>query len=594
MTWEGWTTIAVTLGVVAAMALNVAAPDLIMLAALAALLLLGIVSPEQALGGFANEAVITVAALFVVAAGIRDTGGLDFLARRILGQPRSLPSAQLRLMTPVAGMSAFLNNTPVVAMLVPIVGDWSRRIGIPASRLLIPLSYAAIMGGTCTLIGTSTNLVVAGLANADGVGIEIGMFDIAWLGVPSLLVGTLFVLIVSRWLLPDRGGVGRALDKPREYTVALRVEPTSPVVGQTIEKAGLRHLPGLYLVEIERDGQLMVAVGPEERLYAHDVLVFAGIVESVVDIRKIRGLVPATNQVRKLAQPTPERRMIEAVIAANSPLVGKSVRETRFRTEYDAAIIAVHRRGERIRSKVGDIVLQAGDTLLLEAHPSFLERHRNDATFALVSEVEGSAPPKHDKAWIATVILLAMVAANTLGWLPLVTAALIAGGAMIATRCIDGPTARHSLDISVLVTIAAAFGISAALEATGAASVLASSIVTVSVEAGAIGLLAAVYVVTSVITMLISNNAAAALMFPIAVATQQTAQAAGTEVDARAVVLVLMMAASASFASPLGYQTNLMVLGPGGYRFGDFFRIGVPLQVLLGAIAVVLAWWLWG
>lgn len=593
MTWEGWTTIGVIVGIVVAMALSVAAPDLIMVAALAVLMLFGIVSPEQALGGFANQAVITVGALFVVAAGIRDTGGLDFLARRVLGHPRSLASAQARLMTPVAGMSAFLNNTPVVAMLVPIVGDWSRRIGIPSSRLLIPLSYAAIMGGTCTLIGTSTNLVVAGLASARGDGFHVGMFDIAWLGVPSLLAGTAFVMLTSRWLLPDRTGPGRTIDNPREYTVALRVEPSSPVVGQTIEKAGLRHLPGLYLVEIERDGQLLVAVGPDVRIASGDVLVFAGIVESVVDVRKIRGLVPATDQVRKLAQPTPDRRMIEAVIAAASPLVGNSVRETRFRTEYGAAIIAVHRRGERIRSKVGDIVLQAGDTLLLEAPSSFLERHRNDATFALVSEVEGSAPPKHDKAWIATAILVAMVAVNTLGWLPLVTAAILAAGGMIATRCINGPTARRSLDLSVLVTIAAAFGISAALETTDAAGVLGQVILTVSGQAGAIGLLASIYVTTAVMALLIGNNGAAALMFPIALAAQHAAASTGTPVDGRAVVLVSMMAASASFATPLGYQTNLMVLGPGGYRFSDFFRIGVPLQLLLGTIAVLLAWWLW-
>ncbi len=585
---EAWTTVAVTAAIVAAMALNIAGPDLIMVAGLTVLLLLGIVTPEQALSGFSNEAVLTVAALFVVAAGIRDTGGLDVLARRVLGQPRSLAGAQLRLMLPVAGMSAFLNNTPVVAMLVPIVGDWSRRVGIPVSRLLIPLSYAAMLGGTCTLIGTSTNLVVAGLAAERDPTAAIGMFDIALVGVPTLVLGVLFILLTSRWLLPDRQGVQRSLDNPREYTVAMRVEKDSPVAGQTIEDAGLRHLPGLYLVEIERDGQLLVAVGPEERIYAGDTLVFAGVVESVVDLRKIRGLVPATDQVRKLAQPTPERRMIEAVIAPHSPMVGRSVRETRFRTSYDAAIIAVHRRGERVGGKVGDIILSAGDTLLLEAHPSFLERHRNDSDFALVSEVEGSAPPKHDKAWLATLVLCGMVAANTLGLLPLLTAALLAAGMMIATRCIDGGTARRSLELSVLITIAAAFGISAALETTGAARVIASSLVSFAVPLGPIGVLAAIYVVTAVVTLLISNNAAAALMFPIAMAAQE---AAGF--DGPAVVFVLMLAASACFATPIGYQTNLMVLGPGGYRFGDFFRIGVPLQLVLGALAVAVASFLW-
>lgn len=588
MGWDAWTAIGVTLGIVVAMAINLAAPDLLMIAGLTVLLLLGIVTPEQAFAGFANEAVLTVAALFVVAAGVRDTGALDFVARRVLGRPRSLPSAQLRLMAPVAGMSAFLNNTPVVAMLVPIVGDWSRRIGIPASRLLIPLSYAAILGGTCSLIGTSTNLVVAGLARERDPDLAIGMFDIAAVGLPTLLVGTVFILVLSRWLLPRREGLTRSLENPREYTVAMRVEKDSEVVGRTIEQAGLRHLPGLYLVEIERDGELLVAVGPDERMYAGDTLVFAGIIESVVDLRKIRGLVPATDQVRKLAQPTPERRMIEAVIAPQSPLVGRSVRETRFRTHYDAAIIAVHRRGERVRSKVGDIVLAAGDTLLLEAHPSFLARHRSDSDFALVSEVEGSAPPKHDKAWIATLVLIAMVALNTAGVLPLVTAALLAAGVMLITRCLTAHAARSALDLGVLVTIAAAFGISAGLETTGAASELAQGMVGLSVALGPVAVLAAIYVVTAVVTLIISNNAAAALMFPIAMAAQEA-----VGMSPLAGIYVLMMAASASFATPIGYQTNLMVLGPGGYRFSDFFRIGVPLQIVLGVLAVAVASAVW-
>ena len=587
MTWEGWTTVGVTIGIVAAMAMNLAAPDLLMVAGLTILLVLGILTPDQALSGFANEAVLTVAALFVVAAGIRDTGGLDFLARRVLGRPRSLTAALLRLMTPVAGMSAFLNNTPVVAMLMPVVSDWSRRVGIPASRLFIPLSYAAILGGTCTLIGTSTNLVVAGLARARS-GTDIPMFEIAVVGLPTAIVGTIFIVIFSRWLLPDRQGIDRSLDNPREYTVAMRVEQGSPIAGQTIEQAGLRHLPGLYLVEIEREDQLLVAVGPDERVYPDDTLVFAGIVESVVDLRKIRGLVPATNQVRKLAQPTPDRRMIEAVIAPQSPLVGRTVRETRFRTVYDAAIIAVHRRGARIRKKVGDIELAAADTLLLEAHPEFIRRHRSDSDFALVSEVAESTPLNHEKAWVATLLLVAMVAVNAAGLLPLITAALLAAGAMLLTGCLNVRAARRSLELSVLITIAAAFGISAALETTGAAGAIASGIVGASVALGPIGVLGAIYVVTSVITLLISNNAAAALMFPIAMATLGS-----VGVPERAGIYILMMAASASFATPIGYQTNLMVLGPGGYRFSDFFRLGVPLQIVLGILAVAIASAVW-
>lgn len=587
MTWQAWLTVGSTLLMVGLMALNVAGPDIILLGGLTGLLAVGIVTPAQAFAGFANPAVITIAALFVVAAGIRETGGLDFLGRRVLGQPRSLASAQLRMMLPVSGISAFLNNTPVVAMMVPLVIDWARRARLSIRRLLLPLSYAAIFGGVCTLIGTSTNLVVAGMALAHDPGLRFGMFDIAWLGVPVLVVGTLYVLVASRWLLPDGASEREALEHPREYTVLMRLEPGSPIVGQTIEKAGLRHLPGLYLVEIERDGHVMPAVGPQTRLYPDDRLLFAGIVDSVVDLRKIRGLVPATDQVDKL-EGRPQRCMVEAVVAAQSPLLGKTVRETGFRTLYNAAIIAVHRHGERIRSKVGDIILRPGDVLLLETERWFVHKRRHDHTFALLREVEGSEPPKHDKAWLATTILLAMVAVSAAGLMRLEVAALLAAAGMLLSRCLTSEQGRRSLDLRVLVTIAAAFGIGAALDRSGAAQVLGTGIVHFALPLGPIGVLAAVYVATAVLTEFVTNNAAAALMFPVAAASAHMAS-----MELRPVLLVLMIAASASFSTPIGYQTNLMVYGPGGYRFGDFLRIGLPLQVLIGALTVALAWILW-
>jgi di/tricarboxylate transporter len=382
--------------------------------------------------------------------------------------------------------------------------------------------------------------------------------------------------------------VQSAFDNPREYSVAMRVEPGSPVVGQTIENAGLRHLPGLYLVQIARDDEEIVAVGPDVHLMAGDVLVFAGVVDSVVDLRKIRGLVPDTDQVDKLLEPTASRRLFEAVIGRQSPLVGISIRESQFRTKYDGAIIAVHRRGERIQKKVGDIVLEVGDTLLLETDHSFERKHRNDGTFALVSEVRGSAPPRHDRAWIATVILVVMVAANAAGLVPLLTSALLATGAMLLTRCVTGPEARSAMDLRVLVTIASAFGVAAALDQSGAASLVASGIVELALPLGPVGLLASFYLVTSGFATIVGNNAAAALMFPIAASA---AEASGMAI--KPMLLVLMLAASASFATPISYQTNLMVLGPGGYRFTDFFRIGVPLQLVTGAVAVSVASWLW-
>ncbi|HEY8429503.1 MAG TPA: SLC13 family permease [Sandaracinaceae bacterium] len=584
MGWEAWVTVALTALMVVAMARNLAGPDAILLGGLTLLTTLGIVPLDRAFAGFANEGVLTVAVLFVVAAGVRDTGGLDALMRRVLGRPRSLAGAQLRMMVPVSAASAFLNNTPLVAMMVPVVTDWARRNGLAASRLLIPLSYASILGGTCTLIGTSTNLVVYGLARQHAPELDIGMFDITVLGVPVLLVGIAYIVLTSRALLPDRTGSHELIENPREYTVAMRVEPDSPVVGKSIEEAGLRHLPGLYLVEIERDGELMPAVDPETHLRAGDHLLFVGIVESVVDLRRIRGLVPATDQVEKLSAPSPSRRLLEAVVGAGSALAGKNVRELAFRTRYEAAIIAVHRNGERVGGKVGDIVLRAGDVLLLEAPPSFLRRHKNDSNFALVTEVEGSAPMQHAKAPIALGLMVAMIVLSATGVLPLLVAGLLAAGGMLVTGCLSGAEARRALELRVLIAIAASFGVGEALESSGAAAQIGGALVDVAAPFGPVAALAGIYLATALLTELITNNAAAALMFPLAAAAGDAAQ-----LPLLAVALVVMMAASASFSTPIGYQTNLMVYGPGGYRFGDFLRFGIPLQVTLAIVTISIA-----
>ena len=588
MGWQAWFTLALVAGLVAAMARGHAS-DLVMLGGLTLLLTLGIVVPEQALVGFSNEGVLAVAALFVLAAGIRETGALDLVARRVLGRPRAVAAAQIRMMLPMAGVSAFVNNTPIVAVAAPLVADWARRIGMSPSKLLIPLSYATILGGTCSLIGTSTNLVVSGLAR--GLGLEIGLFEIAWVGVPALVTGLLYVLVAAPRLLPDRGaGPGGPAD-PRAYGVTMRVEPGSAVVGLSIEAAGLRHLTGLFLAEIAREGELLPAAAPETVLRPGDQLLFVGVVGSVAELRRVRGLVPVDHDEdgsEARALPLRGRRLVEAVVAPGSSLVNHSVRESRFRTRYDAAVIAVHRRGERVPSKLGDIVLEPGDTLLLEARPGFLERHGRDPDFALAAEVAASEVPRHDRAGIAAVVLLGLVVAHTVFGVSLITAALLAAGAMVATRCLSAPEAVRSVDLRVVVTIAASFGVGEALASTGVAATISAMLVEAAAPLGPVAVLAGVYLATALLTELITNNAAAVLMFPIAAGA---AQAAGLEL--RPFAFTVMMAASASFSTPIGYQTNLMVWGPGGYRFSDFVRFGVPLQVVLAVVSIAVISWRW-
>ena len=586
MTWQGWLTLALIAGVLATLVLTAYSADLVVLTALGVLLVTGVLTPQQAFAGFANEGLVTVAVLFIVAAALRDTGGMARLTERVLGIPRTVLGAQMRLMLPVTAMSAFMNNTPLVAMMLPVVDDWSRKARLSASKLMIPLSYASILGGTCTLIGTSTNLVVDGLLIRSGHP-GMGMFELSWVGVPCAIFGVAFVILCGRWLLPDRKPVVSVQDDARRYTVEMLVEPGSPLVGKSIEDAGLRHLPGMFLIEIDRDGDVLPAVGPEERLHASDRLVFAGVVESVVDLQKIRGLTPATNQVFKLDAPRERRVMTEAVVSDTCPLIGKTVREGEFRSVYNAVIIAVARNGELLRQRIGDIVLRAGDTLLLEAPPSFAKDQRNSRDFFLVSRLADGVVPRHRKAWLAVLILAGMVAAATANLLPMVTAGMLAAGLMVGTRCLDWASAKRALDLRVLLVIAATLGLGSALEVSGAAQHIAGGLIRLGGSDPQV-LLVAVYGVTMLFTELITNNAAAALVFPIAMAT---ADAVGA--DYRPFAIAITMAASASFSTPIGYQTNLMVLGPGGYRFSDYFRIGIPLNLLmllLGSLLIPRIW----
>lgn len=594
MPWEAWFTLGVVGVLVVALARNWAGPDLVLLGGLTVLLVVGMLfdsprlpTPKQAVMGFGNSGPVTVGVLFVVVEGLMRTGAMARVTGPLLGLPKTALGAQARLLAPVAGLSAFLNNTPVVAMFMPVVDDWCKKMRLSPSRLFIPLSYASILGGVCTLIGTSTNLVINGLVVGQARLPALGMFEIAWIGVPCALAGLAYLLLVGRRLLPDRKPAVSLQDDPRQYTVEMVVAPGGPLVKQTIAQAGLRHLPGLYLMEIDREGEILAAVGPEQRLAAGDRLVFVGIVESVVDLQKIRGLAPASNQVFKLDSPRTDRCLIEAVVSDRCPLIGKSIREGRFRSAYNAAVLAVARSGEHVRKKIGDIVLRSGDTLLMEASPAFVERQRNSHHFFLVSRVAGSAPLRHERAWVALAILAGMVTAVTAGWLDMLAAAMLAGGLMVVTRCCTGGEARRSVNWQVLLVIGAALGIGKAMLASGAAGTIAEELIALA-RGNPWTVLAVVYGVTALFTELVTNNAAAVLVFPIAIAAART-----LGVNPMPFIMSVMVAASASFATPIGSPTKLMVYGPGGYRFSDYMRIGLPLNALIMCVTVGLAPIIW-
>lgn len=581
--WEGWLTLGITAMAFILNAVTALPAEIVFLGGLAVLLVSNVLSTPEALSGFSNAGMVTVGVLYVVVTGLQQTGALAWISQQVLGLPKTQSMAFLRLTVPVMALSGFLNNTPVVAMFIPVVSDWCRKLRISPSKLMIPLSYASIFGGLCTLIGTSTNLVVSGLLVDATDHPGLGIFDITAVGLPCALAGLVFLFFAQRWLLPTRKPVMGDRDDVRQYTLEMVVPSRSPLAGKTVEQAGLRHLPGLYLAEIVRGHQVLPAVSPQEILWEYDQLVFVGVVDSILDLHRLRGLQPATDQVFKLDTPRIERCLIEAVVSNTCPLVGQTIREGQFRTQYNAVVLAVARNGERLKGKVGDIRLQAGDTLLLETHPKFLEQQRVSSDFYLVSGLPDSELLRHEKAPIAIGALLLMVVLAGLGWLSMLKAAVLAAIIMVVTGCCAPIRALRSIQWSVLLVIAAALGISEAMQVTGAAGAIADSFLGIAGKNPWLAL-AAIYGITMVLTELITNNAAAALMFPVALSVAQS-----LGVNVMPFVIAIMIGASASFSTPIGYQTNLMVYGPGGYKFTDFARMGIPLNLLFWMMTVLIA-----
>jgi di/tricarboxylate transporter len=582
MDWQAWLSLALTFGVVATLMLTRFSPHFVLMGALAILSIAGVLTPEEALSGFANPALATVAAMFVVAGGLHASGGVDLLVNKFLGRPKNVRSAMLRMFLPVVPLSGFLNNTPVVATMIPAVNAWCRRIDIAPSKLMIPLSYGAIMGGCLTLIGTSTNLVVSGQYQALTGQPGFSLFAITPVGLPVAAIGLVYMLFVLPKLLPDRREQ-KPFENMREFTLEVAVDPNGPLVGLSVEQAGLRNLQRVYLVEIDRGENIVTAVPSEEQLRGGDRLVFAGETEAISDLLRINGIVASINEdnAAPLSESRAERRLVEVVVSQSCSSIGETVRGSRFRDRYGAVVLAVARNGERVEGNLGSIIIKPGDTLLLEARPAFVSRQKYNKDFLVINDLD-TVQPRHDKAMLAWGILLALVLAAGIGLTSMLNAALLGAAIMLITGCLSVSQAEKSLEFNVLITIAASFALGAALQKTGVADLLAEAIVSLSGGRPWL-LLVLTYVAVSLLTETITNNAAAVIMVPIilAIVTQ-----AG--LNPEPFMFAVMMAASASFATPLGYQTNLMVYGPGGYRFSDFLKAGLPMNLIIGVSTVTI------
>ncbi len=582
MSGEAWYTLAVAVVVVVVLVRDLLPPSAAFVGAMVAVLVPGVVEPAEAFSGFSNPATITIAAVYVLARGIEKTGILGPFLAATLAPGGSDRRVLARLTAPVAALSALMNNTPIVAVLAPQVERWAEREGRSPSMFLMPLSFAAILGGVVTVIGTATNLVVSGLFEAAGME-PMGFFEISKVGLPAAAVGLVVLVWLGPRLLPDRRSALQELGAEiRQFAIEMIVLEGGALDGATVEGGGLRHLSGVFLAEIERGGDVLAPVAPDMRMRGGDRLRFYGRARDVVDLDARKGLrMAAEDQVSSLD--TRRAAYFEAVVGAASPLVGRTLKESGFRDRYQAAVVAIHRAGQRLDRKLGSIPLRVGDTLLLVADPGWSARWRSHNHFLLAAPLEAPPPAGPRHAGRVAVVLASVVVLAASGATPLVSAALVGAVGMVLLGVLTPGEARAAVDLDVIVMIAAAFGFAAAMGTSGLALEIAVGVVDVFGGLGDLGLLAGVVIATSVLTQVVTNNAAALLLFPIAVNT-------ATEVglNPRGFGMAVAVTAALAFLTPIGYQTNIMVYGPGGYRFTDYLRLGLPLTVATIGIILVL------
>ena len=551
----------------------------IFIAAAAVLAVSGIITPVEALSGFANDAIAVMLMLIILSEVMRRTGFLEWLFEskfRVSGRYRRFLA---QMMPFVAGSSAFMNNTPIVAMMIPFVGEWGKKHNIPASRLLIPLSWAAILGGMVTLIGTSTNMIVNSLVVGSGRG-ELSILEFAPVGLLLLVGGMAYLLFFGWRLLPNRKAPTESFaDSPRKYVTNLAVQPSSPLVGKTVEEAQLRNLKGLFLVEIIRGDQVIAPVAPSERLQAGDEMVLAGVTSAVAELAsRFKGLKPESDlditHQEKL-------KVIEVVVSSRSNLQGMAVRETDFRGRYNAAILAVHRKGEKLGGKIGEVRLRSGDLLLLAAGEDFGKRTSGSDDLYVISMIREIHNINLKKSIFILTASFSCIVLSILGLVPLFKSLLALIALFLMLGILTLPELKRNLNMNLIVIAAFALALGKAVEITGLGGLLSEVVVKVFRPLGTVGVLAAVYVVTNLLADFITTAAAASIVFPFAASA-----ASALGVDGTPFYLAVAYGAAANFITPIGYQTNLMVYGPGGYRFRDFLKAGLPLKILCAVLAV--------
>ncbi len=591
MTADAWLTVAILVFTFIALIATKLPPATVFLGALTACVTLDLAPLGRSLAGFSNPGVLTIGALFMVAAGMYTTGAISLLSEKLIGRPKSMLGAQLKILPPIAFGSAFLNNTPLVAMMIPVIGDLCRSTGLSKSRLYIPLSFASILGGTCTLIGTAVNLIIAGLvldAIKSGAGgsaglREITMFDPSWVAVPAMILGLAMMMATSRWLLPAAPpGTTKALSQ-RRYGAEFTIPPGSPLAGQTLGATGFAQPVGFELLNLIRADGSHALPDASTRLQFHDVLVVSSELETLARLWTMNGLAPL-HTLHPMTTERHDHRLVEVVVSPQSSALGREVGEFPLPdSPFRISLIAICRNGEPVAGRMRDVRVEVGDVAVLEVDESFFFINAAEQQFSLVRRLRGYSIQRWHKAATAAAITAAMITSAAMGWLSMLNAAMLATGAMLLSGCMTLRIAARSMDWGTLIVLAAAIGVAAAVSESG----LAEQIATLLANLGGgdpTAALAVVFLGRIVMANLITNAASAVFMFPIALSIADQ-----LGVNFMPFAIALMTGTIGAAITPAAYQTNLMVYGPGESSFGDFVKMGVPLTLLVGAITVWLA-----
>jgi di/tricarboxylate transporter len=596
MTWEIALVLSLLVLTLALFVWEKVAPDLVALIMFVVLIATGLISQKEAFSVFSNTAPFTVAAMFVLSAALVKCGAIDRLSTLVeRAGTWSFPAIMFAMVVVVGGLSAFVNNTPVVVVMLPVVLNLARKMKVAPSKLLIPLSYAAVLGGTCTLIGTSTNLVANGMMTARGIE-GFSMFELGWVGIPATVLGAIYLAVAGNRLLPVREMLTSILseEERREYITEAFVQDDSPMVGKNLKEAGLTTARGIRVLEIVRDGIGLYIEPSQVRLKPGDRLILACRLKGIVHTRGVRGIDLVSEMNLGLEQiAAHEGSLVEAVVNPHSSLVGQTVREVHFRQRFRMVVLALHRKGRNVREQVDTLPIEAGDVLLMMGTDQAIDALRQSDDLVLFDRARVPSSAMNKKIPLVVGVIAAVVVTASFEWVPIEIGALVGCLVLCVSGCLKSSEAYDAIEWNILILIYGMIAFGIAMERTGAAAWIAEHAVagTAAVVPEAyrgLALLAAVYLVTTVLTEILSNNAVAAMMVPIVLGLAQE-----LGVDPRGFLVIITFAASAAFATPIGYQTNTYVYGVGGYRFSDFLKVGIPLNILCFIVAMVVVPRIW-